>query len=114
MREPLCKILNTASLRLTGKVSYRPYLSHAVVGDLVYHQFHGSSLATKAIRSLLIIVLSYSVSLLSWNLFEEPILSLKKYFEGNRVSSNEASAESARKNIESRCRINEGMVEHPG
>ena len=27
-------------------------LSHAVVGDLVYHQLHGSSLAMKAIRSL--------------------------------------------------------------
>ena len=43
----------------------------------------------KAIRSLLIMVLSYLVSFMSWDLFESPILSLKKYFEGDRISRNE-------------------------
>jgi peptidoglycan/LPS O-acetylase OafA/YrhL len=90
--EPLCKVLSTAPLRLTGKVSYCLYLAHPVVGDLVYHQLHGSSLATKAIRSLLIVVLSYLVSFLSWDLFEAPILNLKKYFEDNRVSRNQVSS----------------------
>ena len=112
--EPLCKILSTAPLRFTGKVSYCLYLSHAVVGDLVYHQLHGSSLATKAIRSILIMVLSYLVSFMSWDLFEAPILSLKKYFEGNRFSRNEVSAESAANSFSPVIGINEGMAERAG
>jgi peptidoglycan/LPS O-acetylase OafA/YrhL len=84
--EPLCKLLSSAPLRLTGKVSYCLYLVHPVVGNLVYHELHGSSLAMKAARSLLILVLSYSVAFLSWTFFEEPILQLKKYFESSRPS----------------------------
>jgi peptidoglycan/LPS O-acetylase OafA/YrhL len=84
--EPLSRVLSTPILRLTGKVSYCLYLAHPVVGDLVLHELHGSGATTEAVRSLLIIVLSYSVAFLSWNLFEAPILSLKKYFESARTS----------------------------
>ena len=57
---------------------------------------------------------NYSVALLTLHLFESPILSLKKYFEDNRVSSNEVSAESAANSLSPVIGINEGMVEHPG
>ena len=67
--EPLARVLSTPILRQTGKISYCLYLAHPVVGALVYHQLHGSSTTTKVARSLLIIVLSYSVAFLSWNLF---------------------------------------------
>jgi peptidoglycan/LPS O-acetylase OafA/YrhL len=87
---PLCKILSTAPLRLTGKVSYCLYLAHPVVGDLVYHEFHGASLAMKATRSLLILALSYAVAFLSWNCFETPILNLKKYFGSRGLSKDQA------------------------
>jgi peptidoglycan/LPS O-acetylase OafA/YrhL len=89
---PLCKVLSTAPLRLTGKVSYCLYLAHPVVGDLVYHQLHGSSLAVKTARSLLILALSYSVAFLSWTFFEGPILSLKKYFGSGRPAKGQASS----------------------
>jgi peptidoglycan/LPS O-acetylase OafA/YrhL len=91
--EPLCKLLSLRPLRLTGKVSYCLYLAHPVIGDLVYHEFHGPTIAMKATRSLLIIALSYSAAFLSWTFFESPILSLKKYFETSRVVS-EATAKS--------------------
>ena len=68
----------------------------------------------KAIRSLLIMVLCYLVSFMSWDLFESPILSLKKYFEGNRVSRNEGSAESAPNSLSPVIGINEGMAERAG
>jgi peptidoglycan/LPS O-acetylase OafA/YrhL len=90
--EPLCKVLSAAPLRLTGKVSYCLYLAHPVVGDLVYHELHGSSLAMKTGRSLLTFALSYAVAFLSWTFFERPILSLKKYFGSSRASKDHASS----------------------
>ena len=51
---------------------------------------------------------------MSWDLFEAPILSLKKYFEGNRFSRNEVSAESAANSFSPVIGINEGMAERAG
>jgi peptidoglycan/LPS O-acetylase OafA/YrhL len=89
--DPLRKILSMAPLRLTGKVSYCLYLAHPVICDLVYREFRGASLAMKAARSLLILVLSYAVASLSWTCFEAPILSFKKYFGSRRLSKDQAS-----------------------
>ena len=55
--------LGLAPLRLTGKVSYRLYLAHPIVGALIHYEVNGSGLAARA-----------------WTFFESPILSLKKYF----------------------------------
>jgi peptidoglycan/LPS O-acetylase OafA/YrhL len=83
--KPLCALLSLRPLRLTGKVSYCLYLAHPVIGDLVFHELNGPTIAMKATRSLLIIALSYSAAFLSWTFFESPILSLKKYFDTSRV-----------------------------
>jgi peptidoglycan/LPS O-acetylase OafA/YrhL len=89
--EPLKKVLSVAPLRLTGKVSYCLYLAHPLAGALLYHELSGTSLVMRAIRSLLILMLSYSVALLSWTFFERPILSLKRYFESGIPQKGQAA-----------------------
>jgi peptidoglycan/LPS O-acetylase OafA/YrhL len=92
---PVAALLSTWPLRQTGKISYCLYLVHPSIGAVIYHATDGTSLRIRIIRSVLTLVLSYVLAILSWNLFEKPILTLKKYFESSRTQARIDQAELA-------------------
>jgi peptidoglycan/LPS O-acetylase OafA/YrhL len=74
------RILSIAPLRFTGKISYCMYLSHAVIGPLIFHYLQGTSFSRAATRSVLVLAATYGYSTLSWFFFEQPILRFKRFF----------------------------------
>lgn len=84
---PLSALLSIWPLRQTGKISYCLYLVHPSIGAVLYYEMHGASIVQKIVRSTLIILLSYLLSVASWKLFEQPILRLKRYFESSKTQA---------------------------
>lgn len=86
----LARLVSSHWLRYTGKVSYCLYLCHLIVAGIAVEIVPGISPVIRGARSVLIVVASYAFAAISWKLFEEPILKLKKYFSTlpNRTPDN--------------------------
>ncbi|HEV2112938.1 MAG TPA: acyltransferase [Terriglobales bacterium] len=90
----MMRVLGNGFLRHTGKISYGMYLYHAILfpvfqGSALHERLLGISLAVP--RDVLMLAaelgMVYVVSSLSWYGIEQPILRLKRFFEGARGSS---------------------------
>lgn len=101
---PLMKVLNNRFLRYTGKISYGLYIFHPIFfpyykGWALFRWSNG--LKNRFVGDLVTLVgefaLIYAVATISWRIFEQPILRLKKRFEAgakpprSTVSESEAA-----------------------
>ncbi len=97
---PLMKLLNNRFLRYTGKISYGLYIFHPIF--FPYYKgwalFRWSNrLQNRFVGDMVTLIgefaLLYLVATISWKLFEQPILRLKKRFEaGGKVTPAPISA----------------------
>jgi peptidoglycan/LPS O-acetylase OafA/YrhL len=83
------RFLSKPSLRALGKYSYALYLLHVPMRDLFLivlddvggmPRMLGSALPFQLVLSVAGIGISLGLALVSWNVFEKPILKLKRYF----------------------------------
>jgi len=84
------RLLMNSSLRKLGKYSYALYLLHIPLRNLAVNRVFpegnlptlwGSQLPVQLLVIVLATGLTYAVALLSWNLFEQHFLRLKRHFE---------------------------------
>jgi peptidoglycan/LPS O-acetylase OafA/YrhL len=87
LTSPLRHIFNTRVLRWFGKYSYGIYVWHPIVFVLLLHTEPGRTLRVGSgiVEMIAAIVMALTVTiiitLLSWNLWENQFLKLKRYFE---------------------------------
>ena len=76
-------------LVFTGAISYGLYLLHKIaigIAETLHFDRHPFLLLP------VILVLSYALAVLSWNVLEKPFLKLKRFFEAERVDPNPANS----------------------
>jgi peptidoglycan/LPS O-acetylase OafA/YrhL len=76
------EILQIKPLLFSGKISYGLYVFHPFCFEIVYHFLKTSNIVANFILSF---VVTYLVAILSYYLFENRFLKLKKYFEYRKV-----------------------------
>lgn len=72
-------------LSFTGNISFGLYVFHPMVFGLLFEYLNFKN-GNYTIEMVIGFLLSYSISLLSYNLYEKKFLRLKKYFEYDRVN----------------------------
>lgn len=81
-------VLRTSFMQLSGALSYCLYLIHLSIGDgyqvLFAKRLHLAPTATVAMRSVVILSLSFAIAALSRKYLEQPCLALKSRFEEPR------------------------------
>jgi len=85
----LQSILENRFLRYTGTISYGLYLLHKIPTDLM----QALHLDRRPILILPIVLLgSYALAALSWNILEQPFLRLKRFFPSGSLRPSSAKA----------------------
>lgn len=88
---PFVRVLSLGWLRSIGRVSYAMYIFHFALLKLVFRPLTpvqlwepwlGSPWRVIALRFVLVLLISWALALLSWRLWEQPFLRLKRYFGG--------------------------------
>lgn len=74
----LSRLFQSLPIRFTGKISYGLYVFHPLCYSVFYHYWATSSLFINAAGCFL---LSFAAAILSFYLFEQHFVRLKKYFE---------------------------------
>ena len=85
-------VMTNQFLIYTGTVSYGLYLLHKIPFGVV-QTLHLDQHPPLAL--LIILVMSYALAALSWNLLEKPFLNLKRFFASNALRRNRASGATA-------------------
>jgi peptidoglycan/LPS O-acetylase OafA/YrhL len=85
----LRQIFDNVVLQYIGRISYGLYLVHNWMPDVV-QKFLGPMPKYEA--APIVLVLTFSVCILSWHFFEKPVLRLKRYFWNARLPRPTASA----------------------
>jgi peptidoglycan/LPS O-acetylase OafA/YrhL len=94
---PLRRLFRNSILSFFGKYSYAIYIFHRLVIQLLEDGFKNNQLTGFPfwlLFNVLSVVIPVIMALISWNLFENPILNLKRYFE-YQVESKKISPQSA-------------------
>jgi peptidoglycan/LPS O-acetylase OafA/YrhL len=91
VRHPLVRLLCAGWLRSVGKVSYGMYLIHFALLKILFLRITpterlapvlGSEAAVLFLRFGIVLVVTFALAWLSWNLYERRFLALKRYFGG--------------------------------
>ena len=90
-RKWLQTVMTSRFLVYTGTISYGLYLLHKIPFGMVQvlHLDRYPDLPVPVI-----LVLSYALAALSWNLLEKPFLGLKRFFDSNPLGTDRANSSS--------------------
>jgi peptidoglycan/LPS O-acetylase OafA/YrhL len=75
-------MFDNPALQYIGRISYGLYLVHNWIPD-IFEKYFG--VMPKYEEGPIVLVLTFTVCILSWHFFEKPIMGLKRYFWNARL-----------------------------